>query len=951
MKQKLLYWLCLFLYSAVSFAQLPEGYPDTHRTKENINLGWKFSKMEQGQQPVAIDFDDTQWEAVSLPHNPDPMSLLLDSATEVWTQEIFIRDLSWYRKQMKIDLASDEKAFLVFEGVHNATELWVNGKKVGRYAVNGYIPHHFDITDFINAGAVNTIAVLADNTFNPAIAPDPDQSDYLKWGGIYRDVYLVKTHQLHVNFNWEDFEAGVHITTPTVKKNNGTVSIKTTVVNEADRPANCRIETKIINAEGLVIQKLQADQTIGKGLSHTFRQSTAITEDYHLWSPDHPYLYRVISTIYSGDQPVDFVENRFGFRSLELVDGQGFLLNGEPFFMIGVNRHQSFPHIGDAVPNSMHYEAALRYKEAGINTIRLSHYPQDDSFIEACDELGILLYEEPSTWLLWRQGDWMNTLEQSLRVMVRHHRNHPSIVIWGAGINHRGPVPQLNSAAKEEDPFRLTASASSPWCGIVNAGVTDIYATMDYRKTDWPERDFCMVMEHGYSHNGLAEQHHISRYKKRKNNIGALLWVGADYNRLQPKTDPENLITYYGLMTGYRVPRPAYFWYQSENVAQAFVHIADASVYKNQKVHVYSNAPKVAFYADGELVAIQSADNDPLRNNNEHPSFTFRYMWTDQQLTAKALIRETVVAEHSRHKEGAPYAIKLMVDYPQIPLIAGGSDLKMIRAVIVDKNGETVTASTDKVHFEVKGAGEIVYADKEYVDQMQVQHGVATIYLKGTGEAGEIELKATAGKLKAGKLKLQSTAFVSDELAGATPVYDFPNHKIDLQTAGQLEQFGWEIVEGEEGTPLSFERAGATFQFSADQPVKWRKGTYAIKGDLPFMACDGFYTEEGTVNLKIEGLAAGTYVLKTYHHSFQNLAKLYPFNIKVEQQDANGAFVFESDDEAVGVQDSKNTGERKPASVSCYIESDDQNPISISYKINKENAHTWINGLEFKRIK
>ncbi|WP_198931710.1 glycoside hydrolase family 2 TIM barrel-domain containing protein [Labilibacter marinus] len=944
--------LWLFLYTTYSNAQLPQGYPETNREKQNINLGWMFSKMPEADKPIEIDFDDSQWEAVALPHNPDPLSLWLDSVQHKWQQKEFIRDHNWYRKSLHIDLNNDEKAFIEFEGVHSATELYVNGKFVGRFDINGYVPHHFDITDFVKPGKENTIAVLADHSFDPSIAPDPNETDYLKWGGIYRDVYLVKTNKLHVNFNWEDFDAGVHITTPSVKRNNGTVSVKTTVANEYTELVDCRIETMVLDADGYLVTKLKSDSKVKAGQTYTFRQTTEIVDEYRLWSPNDPYLYRAVSVIYMDDIAVDFVENKFGFRSVELVDGQGLLLNGEPFFMVGVNRHQSYPHIGDAVPNSIHYEAALRYKEAGINAIRLSHYPQDNSFIEACNELGILLYEEPSTWIQWQQGEWMDKLEQSLRIMVRNHRNHPSIVIWGAGINHRGPVPQLNNAAKEEDPFRLTASASAPWNGIKNAGVTDIYATMDYRKTDFPEGDFCMVMEHGFTHNGLGQQHHISRYKKRKNNIGSILWVGADYNRLQPKPETYDFITEYGLQTAYRIPRPGYYWYKSELTDAPYVHIADESVYKNRKVHVYSNAKEVALYADGKLIATQKADNDPLRLWNEHPSITFNYNWTGEKLTAKALSFGQVVAKHSRTKVQEAYAIKLALDNSDIALQAGGSDLKMIRAYVVDRNGETVTNADVKVHFEAKGAGSILYDDKHFISQAQSYHGVATVYLKGAEAAGEIKVKATSGKLKSGALTLKTEAFKADELlVKGKAIYDYPNYKIDIQTEDQLEQFGWQMANGGNAEQFNFKFGEASFSVNSESELKWRKGTYAILGDLAFMACDGLFVEKGKLVLTIKDLPKGKYQLKTYHHSFQDLKKLFPYNMKVALKDANGVFEFISDDAALGIQDGKDIGEREPMSVTNFVESDGVNPVTISFETDKKDAHTWLNGLSFKRVK
>lgn len=394
--------LCFFASSIIAQkSTLPVGYKSTDRTKTNINNGWKFHLNNPKGDPTKVNFDDSNWEKVSVPHTLKLVSYYLDSVKETWVQEKFLRQIGWYRKIIKVNAKPTDKVYIEFEGVHNATELWVNGKKVGNYAVNGYIPFHFDITDYVKFGKKNVIAIKADNRFSKTIAPDPHRTDYVKFGGIYRDVYLVTKNNLHVTYNWENFDAGVHITTPTVNKNNGTVSVKTTVANDNKKAKNCKIKTLIIDADGYVIKKIASNANIQPNTTHTFRQSVVIDENYNLWSPDSPYLYRAHSIIYDDENPVDFIENTFGFRTFKLVDGKGFVLNGEPLFLVGANRHQSYPIIGDAVPNSFHYNEALQYKKAGMNILRLSHYTQDDSFLQACDELGIIVYEEPSTWIEW----------------------------------------------------------------------------------------------------------------------------------------------------------------------------------------------------------------------------------------------------------------------------------------------------------------------------------------------------------------------------------------------------------------------------------------------------------------------------------------------------------------------------------------------------------------------
>lgn len=956
--QKYLFSVIFLLFSSFGFSQnteLAEGNISTDRTKTNINLDWKFFYGEPKGEPQKTSFNDNNWEDVSLPHTTKILSFALDSVKETWVQEKFLRNKSWYRKKLFVPAdAKSKNVYLEFEAVHNATELWVNGKKVGAFEINGYVPFHFEISKYVKFGKENIIAIKADNTFRQDIAPDPHKTDYIKFGGIYRDVYLVTKNKLHVTYNWDDYLAGVHITTPTVNDKNGTVSIKTSVKNDNSTAKNCKIETLIINHKGEVIRKLIQNKNIAANGTNTFYQTATIEEDFYHWSPQNPYLYRVYSIIYDDNKPVDVVENTFGFRNFKLVKGKGLILNGKPIFLIGANRHQSFPHIGDAVPNSLHYQEALQFKKAGFNAVRLSHYTQDDAFIKACDELGIVVYEEVSTWIDWGDETWFDKLNTATRHMIRNHRNHPSIFFWGGGINHRGPVPTMQETVKEEDPFRLTASASAPWNGPKNSGITDIHATMDYRRTEWPENNFTMVMEHGSSPNGDVNQFHISRYKSNENNIAALTWLGADYNHLQPTVVDwqwvNDLMTTYGVFTPYRLPKPVFYWYQSEMIKKPIVHIADATASKDGRIRVFSNCQEIHLYHNDKLVAIQKPDNDDEKKFLNHPSFTFDFNFTSGTLKAVGYSNGEKVTEHFRHKEGSPYKIELFSNLNNSPFYAGGSDLKLVHAKILDKNGEVVTSATNKITYSIKGEGELVFKENAYMNPAMPFDGIASMFVRGLKKSGKITITATAEGLQSDTLEITTIPFETDEIAkNSKPIYDNSIERVDIGKENQLVQFYWKGWSGTSNSNLSYNLEGynADISISSKSNITWND-TANTQGDYNFVTGDGISTQNKKITLTIKNLKKGTYQLVTFHHNRKDGKNKMINSIKVIKSDANGTYK-RLDTPLVGYFDNNSTGERKPYGVKTKIVSNGTDSITITLE-NPKHDVMWLNGLTFKKL-
>jgi len=956
----------------------PHGYPVTGRSKLRLNVGWRF---HLGDVPDAASsaFDDSAWELVNIPHTLKLTSLDLDGCDDDKTQPTFHRDVGWYRRAFTVDAdpagKPERKVFLEFEGAHQVTDAWVNGRHVGRHAVSGFTPFHFDVTDFVDRDGDNVVALRVDNSVNPDVPPDPGPFDYVLFSGLYRELYLVQTERIYLPFPWESRTAGVTITTPTVKVNPNakaaTIDVKTTVRNSHAEPRTCTVLTRVIDAEGIVVLRMQSTHAIPAGGEVVFSHCNGIDEDVRLWSCDDPYLYRVNTLVLEGDEPVDCVENPLGLRTFELRADQGFLLNGKPLMLVGTNRHQHYPYIGDAVPKSLHCRDALQIKAVGFNVVRLAHYPHDNAFVEACDELGILVYEEAPSWIDFGGETWTENLEEALRRAVRNHKNHPCIFAWGGGINHRGSFEPLHYAAKEEDPTRWTASNHSPWSGAQRAGICDFYSNMDYQ--DIPVSDEPLfAMEHGASADGERAQILVSRYKGDPRRFGAAGWTAHAYYTFHPPQPGQRYRTRGGMMDAFRIPRPVIAWYQSELTDTPLVHIVDAWREGLTRLRVFSNCDEVELVVNGTSLGRRRPDTDPEKANLNHPPFTFQLCWQRGKVIALGWKDGSVLASDIVQTPEAPARIDLAVDMASRDFVADGADIVMVYARVVDGNGTTVTDYDGKVTFSVAGPAEIVGGPEIGANPMECFDGVAPALLRAGLEPGRITIKAKAGELEPACVTLDTSPYVADAIADAArPIYDLLRVRLDLGGTNQHVQYGWTPWVGETGPDLGFEAeialahfAGAaiTLRAGAGGELRWR-GESNVPGPLGFMAEDGVCAV-GALTIEFAGLPAGHYRLRTYHHGpSSETDSMDPLRDKVYAVDISKLPPAVSLD--VGVSNSarrwtaaacrpqgqgKRIGPEGPAFVDVTFASDGTAPVDVALTSTDGSGSIWLNGLDLRQL-
>ncbi|QDT68675.1 Beta-galactosidase [Planctomycetes bacterium MalM25] len=839
------------------------------RRVENLNLDWRYHRGDAGEAAATSGYDDSAWEAAVLPHTYALTSINLDDSPDDQYQLTFHRDLSWYRRNFTCRAKAGQRVFLEFEGAHQITDLWVNGQHLGQHATGGYTPFHFEITEHVVPGE-NVVAVRLDNRVNEEVPPDGDRRDYILFGGLYRDVRLVVTDPLRITFPWEARDAGVRITTPSVSPRSATVTVETTVENAGPEPHACRVVTRVADPEGRVVEKLVSRPVaVEPGRTHTFVQTGGVTEGLRLWSCDDPNLYHVHTTIESGGDAIDQAVNPLGFRWFNYHPREGFLLNGEPIELIGVNRHQQIPYMGDAVPDNLHRADAIKFKRAGVNVVRLAHYPHDDEFLNACDRLGMLVAEEAPTWIEVGPPLWMDRLERATRVMIRNHRNHPSVWCWGGGVNHRGPIARLHYTAKEEDPTRITMSNSTLWTGPTHSGVTDLYSVMDYRGARVPEGEPLFAMEHSGSIDARGHQAIVSRYKADPARIGLALWAAHDgfSFKKRDKQYPNLSVWSAALWDPFRHPKPAYHWYQAELTDEPMVYIPDDRAQRDDGVTVFTNCDEVELRVAGqERTRLKPATSD---KHLKAPPLLFPVEWLRGEAVAVGYSNGEPVAEHRRRIPEAAHHLELTIDTDGFGGAADGSSVLYAYATVVDQHGAVIPGDTPPVSFTVGGPAEIIGDASIGANPVVWRRGLAPALLRVGREAGEIVLTARAEGLGAASAQLTLNKPGSGPHRIAPP-FEPLRLRVDLGGAEQHVQETWTEWTHESGDSTLETTADGdtpcelTITLTSPRDLDWTS-SWGVPGDLCFLIEDAAVAH-GEATLEIAGLPVGNYRLRTWHH-------------------------------------------------------------------------------------
>ncbi len=975
-------------------SDLAEGYPQTDRTKVSLNADWRFHLGDPDAEYYRTNTNDGEWEVVSVPHTFELTNLQLNGYEDDKDQPTFMRNVGWYRKDIFVE-SGNKKVYLEFEGVHQVTTLWVNGSEVGVHNVGGYTPFNFDITEYVKRGAKNQITILADNRVSLVSPPDPGPFDYIKFSGLYRDLYLVEKNQLHITSNLESMNSGVTITTPSVDYVNGnaTIDIRTEIRNESKKTQKATLTQRVVDAEGEVVLKLSETVEIAAGATYRFAQIGGVEDNVKFWSPDTPYLYKVNTTLYNeASEAIDVVDNRLGLRKVEYDYETGFKINGENIELIGFNRHQQFAYLGDAVPNSLHYRDMIQFKNLGLNCMRAAHYPHDDEIIRACDELGILVYEEAPTWIsISTEKEWFENERKAAQAMIRNHKNSPSIIIWGGGINHRGAVAELQFVVKQEDPTRLTASQNSRWTGWQNSSWTDIFANMNYGPGIWAREEPLLAMEGWYGPEALAP------YFRDPMMPGMISWTGHAYYTFHV-FDFDNsmeLRTRLGVMDAFRYPKEDdLFWYPAELKSEPYIHVRDSWNEELEMITVYSNATQIEIFVNDNSIGRYLPSADLKYNGRKHAPFEIKdFDYEEGELKVVGYRDGVVMSECSVYTPTAATELHLVADQYGVNFLADGNDIVVVHAEVLDKNGMRIRDFEGEIKYSVSGDATIV-GDEIGVgyNPVKIRNGVGSALIRAGKSAGKVSVSASCSGLKSDNISLETVTSNPDRMVvDSYYINDKESVMVDLGGEGQLAQFGWTAWTSTEeseatatilpallrnyvagDTPPATDSSeivepsteGAyTFTIktnSKDGVLRWL-GEMNIIGKNNFVYGDGVLaTDKKGVTLLIDGLPVGHYSLKSYHHAPSsntnemdpNLERLKSESIhklpyaKVLSVAVDGEVLAPR----VKVSSGKDQQYSDPttSTVEFTVEKSGQ-CVEILYQSADDTSGVWLNGFEFVR--
>ena len=761
-----------------------------------LNKRWRYHPGKLAGAETIV-FDDSTFESVVIPHTN--ISLPWHSFDDKDYEFV-----STYRRRFKTpEAAKGKRVFVDFEGAMTASTVWINGVSLGEYR-GGFTPFSFELTEHLaKDGGENVLVVQLDSTERADIPPFGYQIDYLTFGGIYREVSLRIVPEIYLD--------NVFAHAKDVLSGKPSLDVDCFLAGHTEVAGPLSLEVELFDAQGTVAKASSvvarekavdpdaaadpvtpaAVYSSTETVHDTARQTVTLRQidGVKLWDLKNPHLYTVQVRLVLAGQVIDEDTRRIGFREASFTD-RGFSLNGEIIKLRGLDRHQTFPFVGQAMPARVQrQDAKILRHQLHCNIVRTSHYPQSRHFLDCCDEIGLLVLEEIPGWQHIGDEAWKQLAIDNVGRMIRRDWNHPSIVLWGVRINEskddHGFYVRTNALAHALDPTRQTG-------GIryfqESEFLEDVFTMNDFgfplkkpnhplylntefvghtfptKTTDDNERQREHTLRHARIHNQLASDPQYA---------GGIGWCAFDYNT-HSNFGAGDRICYHGVTDIFREAKAAAGFYKSqcdpaeEIVLEPAFHWAnsDESTHFTKAV-VCSNCDHLKFFTRPGGVEgaewVPLAELDPERvefNYLKYAPFVLdltklKFAWGD--LRIDGYLKGEKKISKSLSGRGVDRRFALLPD--DVTLVADGADTTRIVMRVTDEFGALRTYANDPVVFQLEGPGALI-GDNPF----SLVGGTGAVWVRAKEAAGVVRLTAKHPRLGTQAVEIRMTK--APEFAG-----------------------------------------------------------------------------------------------------------------------------------------------------------------------------------------
>ncbi|HSD09234.1 beta-galactosidase GalA [Flavobacterium sp.] len=705
------------------------GHPSD--TKKDFNTGTAYfsylAKAGFGDGAANAAFDDRSWRNLDLPHDWAVEQGFSEQASfshgfKAIGRNFPDKSIGWYRKKITIPESDfGRRIHIAFDGVFRNSVVWVNGHYLGNQD-SGYLGFEYDITDYINYGGENTIAVRVDATM--------EEGWFYEGAGIYRHVWLNKTNELHVPDNGTFVQSKI-------KDNTSDINALVTLTNEGKMSKSFKIIQTILDANGKnIAEKTINSCSLNPRETKDFSTDLSV-ENATLWSLEKPYLYEMITSVYEDEKLVDTYKTSFGIRSIRFDANEGFFLNGKHVKIKGTNNHQDHAGVGSAMPDALQEFRIKTLKSFGSNAYRCSHNPPTPELLEVCDRLGMLVIDEN------RLTGITQTHFGDVKKMIERDRNHPSIISWSIGNEEWGIendivgariASSMQSYVKSIDASRPSTYAFSG--GIGSNGITTVMDLLGInyivnKSTDkqhelfpnqsiWGteegstnatrgeyyrdnEKHFMPAYDKAPSSSFISIENGWKHYNSRPYLAGMFVWTGFDYRGEPTPFGYPSTGSYFGMVDqcGFYKDTAWYLksWWQNEPVLHLLPHWNWAGK-ENQSIEVwaYSNCDEVELFLNKKSLGKKTMEKD------SHLEWNVNY--TPGTLEAIGYKNGKKILTEVVKTTGTPTILNLESDKNTFD--ASKNDIALIKVSTKDKSGLEVPIADNEVTFTITGPGKII---------------------------------------------------------------------------------------------------------------------------------------------------------------------------------------------------------------------------------------------------